>query len=128
MYGWTPNGESVLFRSLRDANKGSVLTALYTVGVDCALSDKLIMLTAGAGDFSPNGQRIVYSPLFRDFRTWKRYEGGWAQNLLIFDLQRYDFQEIATSKRTERDPMWIGNQIYFVADRSGGPEWHPEPL
>ena len=44
------------------------------------------MPTAGAGDFSPDGKRLVYSPLFRDFRTWKRYEGGWAQDLYVYDL------------------------------------------
>lgn len=119
VYGWTPDGSAVLFRSLRDANGGSVLTALYTVAVEGGLPARLPMPTAGAGDYSPGGKKIVYSPLFRDFRTWKRYEGGWAQNLLIFDLESHDFKQIATSKRTERDPMWIGDHIYLVSDRDG---------
>jgi tricorn protease len=117
VYGWTPDGKSVLFRSLRDADGGRTMTALYTVGVHGGLPVKLPMPTAGAGDFSPNGKQMVYSPLFRDFRTWKRYEGGWAQNLLVFDLKDYDTQNVAPSKRTERDPMWIGDDIYFVSDR-----------
>lgn len=119
VYGWTPDGKSVLFRSLRDADGGRTMTALYTVKVTGGLPVKLPMPTAGAGDFSPDGKRMVYSPLFRDFRTWKRYEGGWAQNLLIFNLKNYDTQDVAPSKRTERDPMWIGNDIYFVSDRDG---------
>ncbi|MGM0487564.1 MAG: S41 family peptidase [Planctomycetota bacterium] len=119
VYGWTPDGQAVLFRSLRDANSGSVLTALYTVSMDGGLPVKLPMPTAGAGDFSPRGKQIVYSPLFRDFRTWKRYEGGWAQNLLLFNLKTHDFEKIALSKRTERDPMWIGRHVYFVSDRAG---------
>ncbi len=117
VYGWTPDGKSVLFRSLRDADGGRTMTALYTVSINGGLPVKLPMPTAGAGDFSPNGKQMVYSPLFRDFRTWKRYEGGWAQNLLVFDLKDYDTQNVAPSKRTERDPMWIGNDIYFVSDR-----------
>lgn len=117
VYGWTPDGQAVLFRSLRDANSGSVLTALYTVSLDGGLPVKLPMPTAGAGDLSPCGKQIVYSPLFRDFRTWKRYEGGWAQNLLLFDLKTHDFEKIAVSKRTERDPMWLDRHIYFVSDR-----------
>ncbi|MGL6195521.1 MAG: S41 family peptidase, partial [Thermoguttaceae bacterium] len=119
VYGWTPDGKYVLFRSLRDSNGVTELGALYKVSVDGGLPEKLPMPTAGAGDFSPDGKKIVYSPLFRDFRTWKRYEGGWAQYLAIFDLADYSFKKIAVSPRTERDPMWIGNAIYFVSDRDG---------
>jgi len=119
VYGWSPDGKSVLFRSLRDANGGSIETALYTVKTEGGLSEKLPMPSSGAGDFAPDANKIVYSPLFRDFRTWKRYEGGWAQDLYIFDLMTFDTKKIAGSNRTERDPMWIGDAIYFVSDRDG---------
>ncbi len=117
VYGWTPDGSAVLFRSLRDADRGRTVSALYTVPTTGGLPVQLPMPTAGAGDFSPDGKKLVYSPLFRDFRTWKRYEGGWAQDLYIFDLDSNAVRPIAISKRTERDPMWIGDTIYFVSDR-----------
>jgi tricorn protease len=119
VYGWTPDGSKVLFRSLRDANGGSVETALYTVGLDGGMPVKLPMPTSGAGDFAPDAKRMIYSPLCRDFRTWKRYQGGWAQDLYIVDLATLALTPVAHSPRTERDPMWIGNAIYFVSDRDG---------
>lgn len=119
VYGWTPDGQRVLFRSLRDADGGRVETALYTVSIDGGLPVKLPMPTSGAGDFSPDGRQMIYSPLFRDFRTWKRYEGGWAQDLYIYDLATHQVKPVAHSRRTERDPMWIGEAIYFVSDRDG---------
>ena len=119
VYGWTPDGTRILFRSLRDADGLRTLTALYTVSLEGGLPEKLPMPTSGAGDFSPDGTRMVYSPLFRDFRTWKRYEGGWAQNLYLFSLDDHATRQIAASRRTERDPMWIGDRIYFVSDRDG---------
>ncbi len=73
----------------------------------------------GRGDFSPDGKRLAYSPLFRDFRTWKRYEGGWAQDLYVYDLATNDAKPFAVTKRTERDPMWIGDAVYFASDRDG---------
>ena len=119
VYGWTPDGKDVLFRSLRDANGGKTLTGLYTVNVNGGLPEMLPMPTSGAGDFSPDGKQLLYSPLFRDFRTWKRYEGGWAQDLYIFDLKSNQATAIDNSARTERDPMWIGQHLYFASDRGG---------
>ncbi len=119
VYGFSPDGRNVLFRSLRDADGIRVETALYTVPVEGGLPQKLPMPTSGAGDFSPDGGRLAYSPLFRDFRTWKRYQGGWAQDLYIFDLETHETTPIAPSPRTERDPMWIGERIFFASDRDG---------
>jgi tricorn protease len=77
------------------------------------------MPTAGSGSFSADGKRIAYTPLFRDFRHWKRYQGGWAEHLYVFDLATHQQKVIAATKRTERDPMWIGDKVYFASDRDG---------
>ncbi len=116
VYGWTPDGEAVLFRSLRGTG-GGVESELYTVSKAGGLPQKMPMPNSGAGDFSPDGSKMVYSPLFRDFRHWKRYQGGWAQDLFVFDLDSYEVEPVSHSVRTERDPMWIGDTIYFVSDR-----------
>jgi len=118
VYGWTRDGSAVLFRSLRgswDIGDGR----LYTVPVDGGLPVALPMTVAGAGDYSPDGRQVVYSPLWRDFRSWKRYEGGWAQDLYVFDLASHEAQKITDSPRADRDPMWIGGGIYFTSDRDG---------
>jgi len=117
--GWTPDGTSVVYRAASDADGVLSRTALYTVALTGGLPKKLPMPTAGPGSFSPDGKRIAYAPMFRDFRHWKRYEGGWAQELYVFDLATKQQKKIASSKRTERDPMWIGDKVYFASDRDG---------
>ena len=116
VYGWTPDGKAIIFRSLRDyfSNADS---RLYTVSVDGGTPQALPMPKSGAGDFSPDGKQVVYSPLFRDFRTWKRYSGGWAQQLYIFDLKSHAAEKITTDVRCHRDPMWVGDKIYYSSDK-----------
>jgi tricorn protease len=117
--GWTPDGTAIVFRSQRDADGVRSEGQLFTVPAKGGPAKALPMPSSGAGDFSPDAKRLAYSPLFRDFRTWKRYQGGWAQDLYIYDLATNDAKPFATSKRTERDPMWIGDAIYFTSDRDG---------
>ncbi len=118
VYGWSKDGKSVLFRSMCEG-WDLTDTRLFLVSVDGGLPKALPMPVSGGGDLSPDEKKVVYSPLTRDFRTWKRYEGGWAQDLDIFDLATHTLEPVAHSIRTERDPMWIGDAIYFDSDRDG---------
>jgi len=118
VYGWTKDSSRILFRSMRD-HWSQADTRLFTVDIEGGLPVALPMPVSGGGDFSPGETQVVYSPLARDFRTWKRYEGGWAQDLYIYDLATAKTQPVGHSPRTERDPMWIGNRVYFASDRDG---------
>ncbi|MEM1246297.1 MAG: S41 family peptidase [Acidobacteriota bacterium] len=118
VYGWHPDGSAVLFRSMRDGwDLGD--TQLFLVGVDGGLPTPLPMPESGGGSLSPDGARVAYSPVTRDFRHWKRYEGGWAQDLYIFDAESFETQRITDHPRSDRDPMWWQDTIYFASDRSG---------
>lgn len=116
--GWSPDGKAVLMRSVR-ASWGLANGRMYSIPVAGGLPKALPMPEAGIGVASPDGTRVVYSPLFRDFRTWKRYQGGWAQELYIFDLNSHQVERVTDNPRADRDPMWVGNTIFFNSDRDG---------
>ena len=118
VYGWSPDSEEILFRSRRDAWANST-ARLYTVSRHGGLPGALPLPVSGAGTFTDDGRQLFYSPLFRDFRTWKRYQGGWAQSLWLFDLENHQTEQLTDHPRTDRDPMWIDGAGYFVSDRDG---------
>lgn len=118
VYGWSKDGTRIFFRSLRDS-WATPIARLYSVSVDGGPTEPLPMPTAGSGDYSPSGNEIAYSPQSRDFRSEKRYGGGQANALYIFDLKTSAAKRITEGPRATRDPMWIGDTIFFDSDRDG---------
>jgi tricorn protease len=118
VFGWTKDSKRIIFRSLRDS-WSLPIARLYSVSVDGGPATAFPMPTAGSGDLSPNNDEIVYSPQSRDFRSEKRYGGGQANQLFIFNLGSNAAKRITEGPRATRDAMWIGDTIFFNSDRDG---------
>jgi len=114
---WFPDGETVLFRSRREVYN-DWLGRLYGIGLEGGLPEPLSIPHGGFASFSPDGKRLAYCPIMRDFRTWKRYRGGMAQDVWIYDLAADTAEQITTDPATDHFPMWHGDKIYFVSDRN----------
>jgi tricorn protease len=118
--GWTPDGKNIIFLSRRDASNGWIKRP-YTVSVDGGLPQPMFMDEGGLLSYSPDGTKLAYNRIFRNFRQWKRYTGGMAQDITIYDLKKNVVdQVIPHTDYTDTFPMWHGNTIYFTSDR--GPE------
>jgi tricorn protease len=116
--GWHPDGDRVLFRSRKETNDwwdGRV----YLVSVKGGLPKALPMDPAGFTSLSPDVGKVAYCPIYRDFRTWKRYKGGMAQDVWTFDLATFENQRITDWVGTDNMPMWYHEKIYFNSDRTG---------
>ncbi|HEX3086367.1 MAG TPA: hypothetical protein VHP99_17670, partial [Pyrinomonadaceae bacterium] len=118
VYGWSKDGTRIFFKSMRDSWTLPI-ARLYSVSVDGGPAEALPMPEAGSGDYSPDGAQMVYSPQSRDFRPEKRYGGGQANKLYIFDLKTNAAKPITEGPRATRDAMWIGDAIYYNSDRDG---------
>ena len=116
--GWSNDGQSIIFRSQRDS-WALPISRLYRVSMNGGAAEALPMPEAGSGDFSPDGTKMVYSPRTRDFRSEKRYGGGQANTLYIYDLRTNDARKISEGVRPWRDAMWIGDKIFFNSDKDG---------
>lgn len=116
--GWSLDGKSVLYRSRKDA-MDSWEGRIYAVPLSGGLPEPLPMPVAGFTSLSPDGSRAAYCPIFRDFRQWKRYKGGMAQDVWIYNLATDESEKITDWIGTDNAPMWYQDRIYFNSDRMG---------
>ena len=116
---WLPDSQRILFLSRRDTFN-DWFGRLFTVSIDGGLPERLPIDKGGLTSFSPDGTKIAYNRIFRNFRTWKRYTGGMAQDIAIYDFKNNTYERITDYPGTDTYPMWHGDTIYFGSDR--GPE------
>ncbi len=119
---WTPDSKRIVFLTRRAAWNGWTKNP-FTVSIDGGLPEALPMDQGGLVSYSADGTKIAYNMIFRNFRQWKRYTGGLAQAITIFDLKNNSSFDLPHTDYTDTFPMWRGNTIYFSSDR-GGPEHH----
>jgi tricorn protease len=113
---WTPDGKEVLFETTRDEES---LTRLYKTPADrLALATALPLHQSFSGSMSPDGSRIAYNPRSGP-GEWRYYRGGWASPLWIADLKTGALDKISNGTQNDRGPIWAGDKIYFVSDRTG---------
>jgi tricorn protease len=115
--GWHPTSGKVMFRSARRSY--SRFDRLFLIAPDGSGLEELPMHEAGRGSFSPDGGSIVYNRIAREDRTWKRYFGGMAQDIWLYNFATRDDRKLTDYRGTDRLPMWIGGDVYFASDRDG---------
>ena len=113
---WTPDGKNIIFLS-RSHTWNSWFGNLNQISVNGGLPEPLPLQQGGTLSFNADGSKIAYNRIFRNFRTWKRYDGGLAQDIWIYDLKTHDIEQLTHWKGTDTYPMWYKNTIYFASDR-----------
>ncbi len=113
---WTPDGENILFRANR-LPWGQRMGRPYMVSVDGGMEQPLAVPETGGGMLSSDGSKFVYTPIDREFRTWKRTRGGRAQDVWVYDLENNTSEQLTDHRATDHQPTVVGDDIYFVSDR-----------
>ncbi|HOW39191.1 MAG TPA: PDZ domain-containing protein [Bacteroidales bacterium] len=113
---WTPDSKQVLIRANRtpySERQGRY----YLVNLDGGLEKPLPIMNGGFGALSPDGSKIAFTPVDREFRNWKRYKGGRASDIWVYNLAENTSEQITNFEGTDQLPVWSGDNIYFASDR-----------
>jgi tricorn protease len=113
--GWKDDTH-VLFRSRR-TEWNDFLGKLYLASVNGGPIEELPLPRGGFASYSSDGQQLVYNRVFREFRTWKRYRGGMADDVWLYDFRTKATTDLTNNPALDIVPMWKGNKIYFLSDR-----------
>jgi tricorn protease len=115
--GWTPDGKDIIFRSMR--NQAQYVYRLYTISKEGGWPEEMGLGEVSLVSFEPGGDRVAFNRFSREFRTWKRYRGGLAQDIWVGNPKNMQFRKVTDYKGTDAFPMWAGDRIYFISDRDG---------
>lgn len=113
---WTGEDE-ILYR-----NRGNWWHAwtgkLWLQNTDGTMPEQVPVPHGGFAYMSPDGKKMAYNRIFREFRTWKRYRGGQADDIWIYDFDSKELTNITENEAQDIIPMWADNgKIYFLSDR-----------
>lgn len=114
---WTPDGNRILVRCNRTPFGRRVGRYFLIDPKKPGKEEPLQIPEGGPASFSPDGKKLAYNIKSREFRTWKRYNAGRAQDVFIYDLENNEVERIAQFEGTDNFPMWIEDKIYFTSDR-----------
>ncbi|MFT6436517.1 MAG: tricorn protease [Candidatus Azotimanducaceae bacterium] len=113
---WSVDDKNVLVRANR-LPWSRRMGRPYLVPADGGLAQPMAVPETGSGMLSPDGTKYVYTPIDREFRTWKRHRGGRAQDVWVYDLKNNTSEQLTDNPATDNLPVWVGDNIYFLSDR-----------
>ncbi len=117
--GWTDDGKNILFTSRRVSYAN--FARLYKIGTDgSGMPEEMPLPMVNNADMSPSGTHVAYEPLSQWQGDWKYYKGGQTQPIWIARLSDSSIEKLPRDNSNDKQPMWIGDKIYFLSDRDNG--------
>jgi tricorn protease len=117
--GWTPDGKAVMFASPRASWAPSAAPRFWTVPVEGGVETPMPMPRANQGKLSPDGSHIAYRMPASWDEERRNYRGGQNKPIWILDLKTFALDTTPFAGSKEMDPVWVGDQVYFLSDRDG---------
>ncbi len=115
--GWKDN-ETIIFRS-RKRSFNAFKGGLFLVNIHGDMPEQIPVPDGGWISYAEDGESFIYNRVFREFRTWKFYQGGMADDLWLHDLNERTTKNLTENESQDIFPMWKGDKVYFASDRDG---------
>ncbi|MEM8525010.1 MAG: PDZ domain-containing protein [Bacteroidota bacterium] len=116
MVEWHPDGEHLLFASRRMMGQRSA-NQFFKVSKDGGLAERLKLPYGELASYAPDGNKLAYITKITENYPFKRYRGGLASDILIYDVATNKVENITNNEANDGQPAWAGDKIYFLSDQ-----------
>jgi len=120
--GWSPDSKRILFSSGREIGV-SRSTHLYEVNIDGGHEQKVMEAIAFEGNWSADGKWLAYRPFpqaYAGASGWRQHRGGTTPPIWLIDIAGKKLEKIPHENASDKSPVWIGDDVYFISDRNDG--------
>mgnify|MGYP002777856261 CR=1 FL=1 len=117
--GWTPDGQALLYHSSEQAGLRRA-PRMMSVPASGGEPKPLPLAYGTFGALDDSGEWLAFTPSSVEFRTWKRYQGGLAQDLWLYNLRSGESRRLTDFAGADAQPMWHGKDLLFTSDRGPG--------
>ena len=120
---WAADGSAIAFVSARQRLSGRSMQ-LYHASADGGLPELQMQARIFRGEYSDDGRQFAaipfgpaYNALYGGSSGWKGYRGGTTPSIQIMDPRRNEVSYIPGDRVNDIEPMWVGDDVYFLSDR-----------
>ncbi len=114
---WYPDGDNILYASSMYSGRQR-FSQFYKISSEGGMPEQLPVVYGEFGSLSEDADQIAYTKRTRTHRTWKRYRGGTASDIWVFDLNSLASHKITDNIANNELPMWRGDKIYYLSDNN----------
>ena len=114
---WHPDGEHILFASSRESGIQR-LQQFFLVGKKGGFPKKLKIPYGELASYSPDGNHLAYITKITENYPFKRYRGGLASDIIMYDLRDNTAENITNNHAIDGKPAWVGDKVYFLSDQA----------
>jgi len=123
---WYPDGQSILMASRMESGSPA-FSQLYKLPAQGGLPEKLPIAFAAMAALSPDGEWVAFTLMGRQ-ETWKRYRGGTAPDIWLFNLKTLESRNVTDNPATDESRVEVHQLqwLYHNSLQSYRVMWSPD--
>lgn len=113
---WTKDEKFLIYTSRMESGKQRFSKA-FKISVNGGLPIRIPISKVEELDLHVNGDLIAMTDKSRLNRNWKRYRGGMASDIYLFNLKTLTSENITNNDSNDELPMWNNDDLYYLSDK-----------
>lgn len=120
---WTKNGKFLIYTSRMESGKQRFSKA-FKIAVKGGLPLRIPISKVEELDLHANGNLMAMTDKSRLSRNWKRYRGGMASDIYLFNLKTLTSENITNNDSNDELPMWNNDDLYYLSDKDSSKKFN----